>query len=144
MHPPRLSLAAVRPLSRRAIVVVAAAMFGGCSPLPPLPFELIDDGKAYQGAFFPSEERLEASIGDKKYQGFYIVASGVATTQSAWPARRLPSSTTTTYSSNAARAMLTSQQGDRLSCEFLIEGRKAIGECKSADGRVYQLVAQGR
>lgn len=153
MQQPRLSLVA-RPLTsggdiagslpRRSLVAIAAAMFGACSPLPPLPFELIDDGKVFQGAFFPSEERLEATIGDKKFQGFYIVASGIATTQGTWPARRLPSSTTTTYSSNAARAMLTSQQGDRLSCEFLLEGRRAIGECKAADGRVYQLVAQER
>ena len=153
MPQPRLSLASRTPTSggevagampRQTLAVIAAAFLGACSPLAPLPFELIDDGKVFQGAFFPSEERLEATIGDKKFQGFYILASGIATSQSTWPVRRLPSSTTTTYSSNAARAMLTSQQGDRLTCEFLLEGRKAIGECKSTDGRIYQLVAHER
>lgn len=122
----------------------AAALLGGCAPLPPVPFELLGDGQVCHGAFFPSGQRLEATIGGRRFEGFYIVSAGTASSHGWWPYRRLPNDVTTTYSTNSARAMLTSPDGERLSCEFLIEDRRALGECKSTSGKSYQLVAEGQ
>jgi hypothetical protein len=45
------------------------------------------------------------------------------------------------YSSNSARAHLTADDGQQLSCEFVFESRRAIGECRSPAGAVFQLIA---
>lgn len=125
----------------RLFAAGAVALLVGCAPLAPVPFELLGDNQAFHGAFFPSGQRLEATIGGRRFQGFYIVAAGIASSHSWGPYRRMPNDVTTTYSTNSARAMLSSPDGERLSCEFLIEDRRALGECKSTSGQSYQLIA---
>jgi hypothetical protein len=129
---------------RNGLLVLFAAILAGCAPLPPVPFELVDRNQTWQGTFYPSEQRLEAVVSGKTYRGFYIIASGTAYAQPMWPRRLFPNDTIVTFTSNAARATMSADDGERLFCEFNIEGGRAVGECKSPGGQSYQLVAQPR
>jgi hypothetical protein len=114
----------------------------GCSTPQPLPFQLIDsESKVLQGTIFPASQRIEAIIDGQLYKGFYIVANGVARSETFGGWRSFPRDTVTTFSSNSARAQLISDKGQRLSCEFLLESNRAIGECRSPAGMKFQLVA---
>jgi hypothetical protein len=54
----------------------------------------------------------------------------------------MPSETWTTVSNNSGKAFLQSADGDKLHCDFMYEGRRLLGECRSPDsGAVYQMVA---
>ncbi len=119
-------------------------LLAGCAPMQPIPFQLLERGQTYQGTFQPGERRLDAQIGDKHYSGFYILESGTAYSQGWWPRRGFPSDTVTTYTTNSARATLTAPDGDRLFCEFVFEGSRALGECKSLDGKAYRLLSESR
>jgi hypothetical protein len=131
--------------SQRALIAMTAVWaLSGCAPLPPVPFDLVDKDQVSHGSFFPADRRLEVLIGDKHFEGFYIVASGTVLSQGWWPRRGFPNDTTTTFSSNSARATLSAGDDERLSCEFLLEGARAIGECRSTSGKSYQLVTQRR
>jgi len=114
----------------------------GCAAPLPVPFQLIDSqSKVQSGTIFPDGRRIEVVIDGHVFNGFYIVASGDAVSQSLSGRRLLPSDTITTFTSNSARAHLISDDGQQLSCEFLIESMRAIGECRSATGAIFQLIA---
>ncbi|MDD5056448.1 MAG: hypothetical protein PHQ60_01155 [Sideroxydans sp.] len=122
--------------------VFILAMTTGCSAPQPVPFQLVDPAsKIQKGTIFPDGQRIEAVVDGQLYKGFYIVASGVAYSQSFGGASPFSRNMVATYSSNSVRAQLTSDTGQRLSCEFLFESRRAIGECRSPAGAVYQLSA---
>jgi hypothetical protein len=128
------------PLAVAAAVALAVA---GCAAPAPVPFRLIDDAnKEFQGTLSSDGQRMEVWLGDRLYQGFYIVATSVATTEQ-WPSRfgRLPRDAVTVTSGNSARAHLASTDGQRLACEFVFESGRAIGECRSPQGKTYQLIA---
>lgn len=131
----------VRRLSSALLCLLPLAT--GCAPLAPVPFELLDTHQqVFHGRFYPADQRIDASIDGKQYSGFYIIASGTAMSQGLWPRRGFPAETVTTFSSNSARATLSSVDGERLSCEFLFDGDRALGECKGADNRNYQLLTR--
>lgn len=122
------------------LFVVAVA--GGCATPQPVPFQLVDSESRIQwGTLFPDSQRIEVMINGHVFNGFYIVASGTAFSQTLAGRRFFPSDTVTTYSSNSARAHLTSDNEQQLNCEFLFEFRRAIGECRSPAGAIFQLIA---
>lgn len=131
-------------------LLVALLILGGCAAPQPYPFDLVDEGnKVYRGTFIPADNRLEVWIGNKLYQGFYVVATGVATTTGfgmgfGWRGRygsMFPNESMTVVNSNMGRAHLQTAEGDHLNCEFLFEARGLVGECKSPQGKIYQMAA---
>ncbi|MBI3523140.1 MAG: hypothetical protein HY066_01215 [Betaproteobacteria bacterium] len=127
-----------------AIAFALPVLLAGCAAPLPVPFQLVDaSSNILRGTLFPDNQRIEANIDGHQYSGFYITAGGNVISHT-MPGRWFyPSDTITTYSSNSARAYLVSDDGKRLSCEFLLESRHAVGECRSAAGAKYQLVADG-
>ena len=125
------------------LCVFLVALASGCTTLQPKPlsFSLIQGKDTFNGYFHPIEKRMEVNIGDKHYTGFYIQAMSSAVTQSLWIRRGFPGETMTTVSSNSARSVMTSSDGERLFCEFLFEGNRALGECKTTGATSYQLIA---
>jgi hypothetical protein len=124
--------------------VCAVVLVSGCAAPQPVPFQLTDSASAIQkGTIFPDKQRIEVTIDGQQYKGFYLVASGTGFSESFGNWRRGPTQSVTTYSSNAVRAHLSSEKGQRLSCEFLFEGGRAIGDCKTPAGVTYQLSADG-
>jgi hypothetical protein len=127
-------------------LVFVPALVMGCATPQPVPFQLIDsESRIQKGTIFPDRERIEVTIEGQSYKGFYLVANGVAHSETfggSW--RSLPRNTVTTYSSNSVRAQLISEKGQRLSCEFLFESNRAIGECRTPAGAIFQLVADGK
>lgn len=120
------------------LIILAA----GCAAPQPVPFHLIDsESRMQKGTIFPATQQMEATVDGQLYKGFYIVATGVAHSETFGGWRYGPHETVTTYSSNSVRAQLTSDKGQHLRCEFLLEGKKAIGECRSPAGAVFQLTA---
>lgn len=120
------------------VVVVA----GGCAAPIPVPFQLVDSSSRVQsGTLYPDSQRIEVTVDGHLFNGFFIIASGSAISQTVSGRRFLPSDTVTSYSSNSARAHLTSDNGQQLNCEFLYERRRAVGECRSPSGAIYQLSA---
>ncbi|MDO8346928.1 MAG: hypothetical protein Q7S85_03440 [Rugosibacter sp.] len=123
----------------------ALSLAGGCAAPQPLPFRLVDSGTEVQnGAFFPDSQRLEARVDGELYSGFYIVATSVAYSQTLDSRRFFPRDTITTVTSNSARAHLVSTEGRQMNCEILFEARRALGECRTPAGKVYQLIADGQ
>ncbi len=121
---------------------LCAALVAGCAAPQPVPFQLIDPASAVQkGTIFPDRQRIEVTIDGQRYKGFYLMASGLAYSESVGSLRARQSMTT--YFSNTARAQLASEKGQHLSCEFLFEGRRAVGACKTPAGVEYQLSAEG-
>lgn len=124
--------------------VCALLLVAGCATPQPLPFRLIDAASRVQsGTFFPDSQRIEVTLEGRRYTGFYLGATSVAYSQSLSSWRFFPHDTVTTIASNSARAHLVAEDGKQMSCEFLIEARRALGECRTPDGAVYQLVADG-
>lgn len=124
------------------LFLVAAAT--GCAAPKPLPFQLVDsESRVQKGMLFPGRQLIEAKVDGQLYKGFYIFASGEAYSETFGGWRSFPRDTQTVFSSNSARAQLVSDKGQRLSCEFLFESRRAIGECRSPSGTVFQLIADG-
>lgn len=121
------------------------ALVAGCATPQPVPFHLIDsESRIQKGTIFTDSQRLEVMIEGQLYKGFYIFANGAAHSETFGGWRSYPRETVTTYSSNSVRAQLATDNGQRLSCEFLFESRRAIGECRSPAGTVFQLVADGK
>jgi len=124
------------------LLVVAVAT--GCAAPKPVPFQLVDsESRVQKGMLFPGRQLIEAMVDGQLYKGFYIFANGEAYSETFGGWRSFPRDTQTTFTSNSARAQLVSDKGQRLSCEFLFESRRAIGECHSPSGAVFQLIADG-
>ena len=118
---------------------------GGCATPQPMPFQLTDaQSKVHAGSIFPESQRLEVMVDDHLFTGFYIVATGTAVSQVITGRRFIPRDTVTTVFSNSARAHLAGDNGQQLNCEFLFEGRRILGECKTPAGGTYQLTADGK
>jgi hypothetical protein len=128
-----------KTLSAALCLVVLVA---GCATPQPVPFQLVDSASAVQkGKLFPDRQRMEVTIDGQQYKGFYLIAAGSAFSQSFGGWRAAPRQSVTNYTSNSARAQLTSEKGQHLSCEFLFEGNRAIGECQTPAGAKYQMSA---
>lgn len=145
-------------LARFPMALLALLLLGACATTPqPLPFDLVGKGTvAHRGLFKPADGSIEARINGKVYTGFYVTSVSTARSSSigvgmgygrygyrgygAYGA--FPQETWTTISNNSGKAYLQSADGDKLNCEFIYEGRRLLGECRSPDsGAVYQMVA---
>lgn len=122
-----------------------ALALAGCAAPQPLPFQLIDPAaKVHRGTLFPETRGIEAVIDGRKYSGFYIVATGIGISHPIMIGPYFAPDTVTTYTSNQARAHLTAEGGPPLNCQFLFDGPRAVGECRTPEGAVYQMVAEGK
>lgn len=139
--------------------VTVAFILAGCATTPqPLPFDLVGKGNTvYRGLFKPADASIDVRINDKVYTGFYVTSVSTARSSTMGfgvgyggyggrygfgMAGAYPSETWTTVSNNSGKAYLQSADGDKLNCDFMYEGRRLLGECRSPDsGVVYQMVA---
>lgn len=141
LHASRL----IRRLSRAGCALVVATTLAGCAAPLPLPFRLIDPAaRVHRGTLYPDSQRIEVEVDGVKYSGFYLLASGIGFSQPVFIAPWYPGDRITTYTSNQARAHLGSADGRNLGCEFLIDGARAAGECRTPEGRIFQMVAEGK
>lgn len=121
-------------------IIWIAVLLAGCATPPPIAFQLADsNSKIHQGILFNENQRIEVTVDGQRYQGFYLIASGTAISQPLMGRHFMPIDTTTTFSSNSARAHLVSEDGQQLNCQFLVEARRAVGECQSPNGASFQL-----
>lgn len=135
-------------LSAGLIIVWLSILLSACASAP-LPFQLVSAEKVWRGVIQPNAQRIEVTMGDKRYQGFYILAASTAYSIgppvmfSRWGAG-YPSEMTTTVLSNSARATLSASSDPRenLFCQFILDGARALGECKDLSGHSYQMVAE--
>lgn len=149
-----------KTMSRTALLAVplATALLAGCATTPqPLPFDLVGKGAAvHRGLFRPADGSVDVRVNDKVYTGFYVTSVSTARSSSVGFGvgyggygrygygmyGAYPSETWTTVSNNSGKAFLQSADGDKLNCDFMYEGRRLLGECRSPDtGAVYQMVA---
>lgn len=144
-------------IARFPLAVLAVLLLGACATTPqPLPFDLVGKGTAaHRGLFKPADGSIEARINGKVYTGFYVTSVSTARSTSVGIGMGMgygrygyrgygafPSETWTTVSNNSGKAYLQSADGDKLNCDFIYEGRRLLGECRSPDnGAVYQMVA---
>lgn len=128
---------------RKAIVGATVVALGGCATAP-FPFQLVDEkSQRHQGLVDSNAQRLTVNIGSEHYAGFYVLPSETYTTTSFFvsPRRFSAAPSHGTLTGNRARAHLDAPSGASLSCEFLVDGERAVGQCTSANGRHYQFVA---
>jgi len=129
-------------LKNNLIIIFLLDLVVGCVASPPMPLQLVDSAsRMYSGTLNPDSQKLEVTIDGHLFRGVFIVGSGSAVSETLSGRRYLPGETVTYYTSNSARAHLTSDNGKQLNCEFLYEVSHAIGECKSPSGAVFQLSA---
>ncbi len=123
--------------------VLVPILIAGCAT-PPVPFQLVDsESRIQKGTIFPDGQRIEVMIDGQLYKGFYIAATGMAVSQGYGGLRSYPRNSVTYFSSNSMRGQLATDKGQRLNCEFLFDSGRAIGECRSPAGAIFQLVADG-
>jgi hypothetical protein len=148
LHPARLFASALSVL-----------LLAGCATPPqPLPFDLVGKGSTvHRGLFKPADGSIEVRIDNRVYTGFYVTSVSTARSTNVgfgvgyggWGRYggygmygAYPSETWTTVSNNSGKAYLQSAEGDKLNCDFMYEGRRLLGECRSPDtGAVFQMVA---
>ncbi len=130
-------------LIRTACTLAVVTVLAGCAAPHPLPFQLVDPAaRMHRGTLYPDSQHIEVEVDGVRYSGFYLLASGIGFSQPVFITPWYPGDRITTYTTNQARAHLTSTDGKNLSCEFLIDGPRAAGECRTPEGRIFQMVAQ--
>jgi hypothetical protein len=154
LRPESIMLHTVRLLSTATVALALA----GCATTPqPLPFDLVGKGSTiHRGLFRPADGSVDVRINNKVYTGFYVTSVSTARSTNIGFGMgyggygrygygmygAYPSETWTTVSNNTGKAYLQSADGDKLNCDFMYEGRRLLGECRSPDtGAVYQMVA---
>jgi hypothetical protein len=118
----------------------------GCAAPAPIGFDLVDQQSVvHHGTIHIAEQTIEAMIAGKHFEGFYLLAdSTTVTTTTALSARRSHTfHSVSSIMSNVGRALLTASDGERITCEFLFEDQRAIGDCRASSGQVFQLIANG-
>ena len=138
---------------------VIALLLTGCATTPePMAFDLLGKGNTvYRGLFKPADNTVEVRINNKVYTGFYVTSTTTAHSTSLGVGvgygsygryggygmyGAYPTDTWTTISNNTGKAYLQNGDGDKLNCDFMYEGRRLLGECRSVEnGAVYQMVA---
>jgi hypothetical protein len=129
----------------RFLMTLSACALAGCAAPQPLPLRLIDQAaNVHRGTLFPQTRGIEVVVDGRKYSGFYIVASGIGIAHPIMIGPYFAPDTVTTYTSNQARAHLAAEGGPPLNCQFLFDGPRAVGECRTPEGALYQLVAEGK
>ncbi|NNM51815.1 MAG: hypothetical protein HKM02_06270 [Pseudomonadales bacterium] len=120
-------------------------ILSGCA-ITPIPFALYGkDNATGSGTMDPRHGTIQATIDGRDYHGFYIVSHGTAVTSSPPdPFFGFPPimNSMVDVSMNSARAAMSSDDGSRISCQFLFQGHRALGDCQTPSGKHYQMVAQ--
>ena len=132
-------------------------LLAGCATTPqPMPFDLVGKGNTvYRGLFKPADSSVDVRINNKVYTGFYVTSVTTARSSSigvgvgyggygrysGYGMYGAPSETWTTINNNTGKAYLQSADGDKLNCDFMYQGRRLLGECRSESGATYQMVA---
>lgn len=129
----------------RQTSVAFCLLLGACATTPAAPtgFRLIDENNTiHEGALWADSRLIEVTLGESRYRGFYIVATSMATVDT-WPSFRhgFPRESVAIVNGNTAKAHLSSDNGEHLNCDLIFQGKRIIGECKSPQGKTYQLVA---
>ncbi len=127
-----------------AVLICTAALAGCATAVAPVNFELVDERAAiHKGTLDPARQGMTVAVGERTYTGFYVVATDNVTTTAipTFSRRWFPSETRSSVTSNIARAHLRSADGSHLSCEFMYEGERAVGSCRTQAGVAYQFVA---
>jgi len=136
----RIGFPAAGRLAKAGACFCATLIVQGCAS--PLPFQLVDaHARVAQGILYPGDGHIEANVDGVVFSGFFIFASGSAVSQTFGGRWGLPRETETTYESNSARAHLAAADGRSLDCQFLLQGRRALGECRTPQGTTFQLIA---
>ena len=128
------------------LVLGAAGMLpAACAtPTAPVSFELVDTQAAvFKGSIDAQKQNMTITIGSREYAGFYVIATDTVNTSSlgGFSRRLWPTETRSSVSSNIARAHLKAADGERLACEFMFEGDRGVGSCRTQAGNTYQFVA---
>ncbi len=127
----------------RIIVVFLLLSVTACV-MAPEHFQLYgSEQQRWQGVLYPDHERIETTINGRHFQGFYIVSRGTAVTTTPEILFGFPPfmNNMVDISMNSARASMVSEDGMHLSCKFLFQGKRLLGECTGPEGEHYQLVA---
>lgn len=132
-------------IKRKLAALAGVAALAGCATVvAPVNFELVDErATIHKGSLDPVKQGMSVAIGERTYSGFYVVATDNVTTTAipTFSRRWFPSETRSSVTSNIARAHLRSADGSHLSCEFMYEGERAVGSCRTQAGVNYQFVA---
>ena len=106
------------------------------------------DSKIYPGNFDSLAKTVSVTIEGQYFSGPYITNSSVTTGYSSYSGTVgakpvfAGGPATAVSSGSQGRALLTSQAGGTLSCEFNYQGMSAIGTCQDQSGKVYQFRTQ--
>lgn len=117
-------------------LLAAVAVLTGCAGGG----KLIRDGKAYPAKFEAMGKTIEAEIDGEVFKGKYILnnsfgyASGTAGGSFA--------TMSVVGSATRGSALLTSEKGGVLRCDFNVNGMSAIGACQDSQGRMYDLITE--
>ena len=133
----------------RIASVLAAVVLAGCATTPPAPvrFELVDpQAQVHVGSLDSQTRGMTVAIGTEVFNGFYVLEiQEVSTTlypTGGWYRRpMMPMDSHGVSVSNRAKAHLRSAEGGHISCDFLLEGSRAAGNCKNTSGANFQFVA---
>lgn len=116
------------------LTLCAAALLTGCAGSA----KLMRDGKTYPAKFEAMGKTIEAEIDGEVFKGKYLLNNSVGF------ASGMAGTTFTTMNivgrATQGRALLTSDKGGVLRCDFNVDGMNAIGSCQDGAGRMYDLV----
>ena len=124
---------------KRLFVLVPFVFLGACGGKT----ILIDrDGRESTGTYDAIGKTLDVTVNGKLYRGSYITNAGTGVGSFQTYGAKPTYGTTQTYASGSSgRAILRSQDGETIQCEFNYQGMNAIGTCGDAKGNTWQLMA---
>ncbi len=129
-----------------SLIIACSLGLAACAATP-LPFKLYDaQQQVWPGQLNPHDGSIIAHIEGKDYRGFYLVAHGTAVSSTPLSLFADPPmmQTVSQIDMNTARASLSAGDGSRLTCSFLFQGRKILGNCHDSQGHTYDLAADGQ
>ena len=135
---------------KRAPALALAALLAGCTTTYSLTLMPRSSGQVYSGeASGPAggEMQLSVAIGERLYQGTWVVAEPAPTTGfvvgGIFGSRRSGVGTSVVIDNPAgteAKALLTSADGHGLRCDFKgVTGNSGSGTCQDDQGLVYDV-----
>ncbi len=131
---------------QRALASLMSTLFLSSCAMTPVPFALYgQDHTDGTGTLDPRHGSIQATLDGRDYHGFYIVGHGTAVTSTPPdPFFGFPPmmDSMVDISTNSARATMSSDDGSRISCQFLFQGHRALGDCQTTSGKHYQMVAE--
>ena len=133
-----------QPSLRCWLAGLAVMCLSACATLQPVPypFELVGPKASFIGKLYPGSRTMEVSIAGKAFSGYYIQSVSRSVSDGLLFRRGMMDGVVTTTFDNSARGVMSSQDGERLFCDFLFEGSRLLGECKRPGAESYPMVSQ--